>query len=78
MTRLLEKAFSEAGKLSATEQDKVAQWLLDELASERQWDEVFSNSSDALKQLADEALSELHEGVPRLKTNAQNYFNSLA
>jgi urease gamma subunit len=62
MTKLLEKAFSEVGKLSDEEQDKLAQWLLDELASERRWDELFASSPDTLKALADEALEEHRAG----------------
>ena len=62
MTELLEKAFSEATKLSMREQDALAAWILEELASERQWDEAFADSADALAQLADEALAEHHSG----------------
>jgi len=62
MTELLEKAFSEATKLSKREQDALAAWILEELASERHWDEAFTDSADALAQLADEALAEHHAG----------------
>ena len=62
MTKLLEKAFSEAGKLSEEEQDKLAEWLLDELASERRWDELFASSQDTLKALSDEAIAEHRAG----------------
>ena len=62
MTKLLEEAFAEASKLSEGEQDAVASWLLDELASERHWDQAFSSSNDALARMADQALSDHHQG----------------
>ena len=58
MIELLEKAFAEASKLSEQEQETLAAWILEELASERQWTEAFANSEDALALLADEALAE--------------------
>jgi len=36
--------------------------LLEELASERRWDELFAGSHDLLGQLADEALAEHRAG----------------
>ena len=62
MTRLLEKAFGEAAKLPETEQDAVASWILEELDSERRWDEAFARSQDALSRLASEALAEHRAG----------------
>ena len=62
MTKLLERAFKEAEKLSKEEQDKLARVLLNELASERRWDELFTGSQDLLEQLADEALEEHRAG----------------
>lgn len=62
MTKLLEQAFDEVSKLSATEQDAIADWLLKELESERKWDESLSRSPDALSKLADEAREELRSG----------------
>lgn len=62
MTNLLEKAFAEAAKLPEPEQNAVAEWLLEELASERRWEEAFSASSDILAELADEALEEHRQG----------------
>lgn len=62
MTQLLEKAFSEAAKLPAEEQDALANWLLEEIESERQWRTAFDNSLDILEQLADEALKEHRAG----------------
>ena len=58
MTELLEKAFTEASKLSAEEQDFLAQILLDDLASEELWEQSFAESQDKLAELADEAIAE--------------------
>ena len=58
MTKLLKKAFDEAARLDGVEQDALARWLLDELTSQRKWDEVSAGSQDALATLADEALAE--------------------
>jgi hypothetical protein len=62
MTRLLKKAFEEASRLDEAEQEAVGQWLLDELASERRWDDVFKGSRDPLAKLADEARHEHRAG----------------
>ena len=62
MTHLLEKAFNEVSKLSPQEQDVIAQQVLEELASENQWQQQFNESQDLLKSLADEALSEHKAG----------------
>src|SRR5436305_871456 len=62
MTKLLEEAFAEAAKLSAQEQDALAAVILDELASERRWDQAFADSADLLAQLADQALAEHRAG----------------
>ena len=56
MTQLLEKAFEEASKLSALEQNALARWLIDEIISERRWEKAFAESEDVLDKLADEAL----------------------
>jgi hypothetical protein len=62
MTKLLEKAFAEASKLPEQEQDALATVILEELASERRWDQAFANSADLLAQLADHALAEHRAG----------------
>ncbi len=61
-TELLEQAFAEVAKLPPEEQEAFARWILEELASERRWDEAFANSADALAKLADEALAEHRAG----------------
>lgn len=60
MTRLLERAFKEASKLSNVEQNALAKWLLEELEAEKKWEQIFAESEDILDRLADEAL-EAHE-----------------
>jgi hypothetical protein len=63
MTKLLEKAFAEASKLPEAEQDFLAERLLSELDSDRQWDEAFAKSGDLLSRLAEEALNEHRAGL---------------
>ena len=68
MTRLLERAFSEASKLTDKEQDAVAALLLAELVSERRWSEAFASTQEQLRRLADEALREFERGeIPPMK-----------
>lgn len=62
MTELLERAFTEASKLSPEEQDAFAKWLLAELKSEARWQELFAGSQDELAKLAHEALEEHRAG----------------
>jgi hypothetical protein len=62
MTKLLEKAFTEASKLPQQEQDMLARHVLAEIASECRWSEAFANSQDQLGRLADEALAEFEAG----------------
>ena len=62
MTLLLEKAFGKASELEATDQDDLAQWLLEEIQHEERWKHSFRKSQDLLGQLADEALQEFRSG----------------
>lgn len=71
MTQRLKEAFAEVSKLSESEQNTIAEWLLDEVASEKQWESAFAASSDKLADLAAAALAahragkshKLHDGV---------------
>jgi hypothetical protein len=56
MTKLLEKAFEVATKLPPEQQDALATLVLDEISSEKRWDEAFAKSQDVLATLAKEAL----------------------
>ena len=62
MTKLLEKVFDEVSKLPQKEQDALAAWIMEELASEQRWEKTFTKSSDLLNKLADEALTEHQRG----------------
>ena len=62
MTKQLELAFAEATKLLPKEQDRLAEWLLAELASEKRWNQLFTESQDVLETLASEALDEHRRG----------------
>jgi hypothetical protein len=62
MTTLLKKAFDEATKLPDVEQNALARWLLDELESEKKWEQSFAESEDVLEKLADEALEAKKQG----------------
>jgi hypothetical protein len=62
MTKVLEKAFNEASKLTENEQDALGEWLLNEIQSEREWDRAFARSQDLLARLANEALAEHRRG----------------
>lgn len=62
MKTVLQKAFEEASKLPEREQERLGEWLLEELASERRWEELFSGSPDKLAQLGREALAEHRDG----------------
>jgi hypothetical protein len=66
MTKLLEKAFAEASRLSEKDQDMLARMLLDDLASEERWDEAFARSQDKLAMLAEEVLAEFNQGKTKL------------
>ena len=62
MTTRLEQVFTEASKLSPKEQDALADWVLAELHSEKQWDRLFAGSQETLSKLASEALAEHRSG----------------
>ena len=62
LTTSLEKAFADASRLSEDEQNDLAAWILQEIDSERRWEKAFSDSSDKLSRLAEEALMEYRSG----------------
>ena len=66
MTKLLAKAFHKVEKLPDVEQNALAKWLLNELASEKDWEQAFAESEGALEKLADEALTEHKSKKTRL------------
>lgn len=62
MTDLLQKVLDEVSQLPPDEQDTFATWMLQELRSERRWQELFARSQDLLSKMADEALAEHKAG----------------
>ena len=66
MTQLLKKAFQEASKLPAMDQNALAKWLLEELEAEKKWETRFAESEDVLDMLADEAIQAHKKGKARL------------
>ncbi len=62
MTKTLEKAFAKATKLPEEEQEALGKWLLEELASEKRWNQSFARSRDQLAEFGREALAEHRKG----------------
>jgi hypothetical protein len=62
MTQLLENAFAEASRLPDADQNALAEWLIEEIRSERRWSSAFADSQDILEKLADEALADKRQG----------------
>ena len=54
-----------ASELPEEQQDMLAQVLLDEMESERKWDELFSRpeSEELLNRMAEETLADYEEGL---------------
>ena len=55
MTKLLEKAFQKASELPEVEQNALAKQLIDELETDRDWEQKLAESEDILEKLAVEA-----------------------
>jgi hypothetical protein len=62
MTKMLEQVIQRMSKLPEQEQDAWAAHLLEELESEKKWDESFAKSQDILSRMAAEALAEHDRG----------------
>ena len=62
MTQLLKQAFAKASKLPPVEQNVIARRMIDEITSEKKWDESFAESESSLSTLASEALKEHRQG----------------
>ena len=72
MTKLLEKAFQEAQKLSDNLQNEIAQQLLIDIENELKWQETLTDPDinlDVLSKMAQAALIEDQEG----KTEAKGF-----
>ncbi len=73
MTTLLEEVFAKVAKLPEEEQNAIARWLLEELASEHTWEGLLAGSQEVLASLADQALTDYRQGRTR-----QEQINGLA
>ena len=62
MTKLIEKAIAELGKLSSEKQDVIAQVILDELEDEQLWEAAFASSQDQLAKLAKKVHQDIQSG----------------
>ena len=62
MTSALDTAIAKLTTLPADEQDRIAQWLLEELRDEEHWTRQFTASQSALSRLAAEARAERAAG----------------
>lgn len=58
MTQLLNSAFEKASLLNEIEQNIFARFILDEISSEKDWNNSFAQSEDELLTMANEALYE--------------------
>ena len=66
MTALLEKAMNHVNALPPEEQDAVASLILEEIESEKRWDELFAGSQGQLAILAEQAIAEYKAGKTKL------------
>jgi hypothetical protein len=62
MTEMLDMAVAKLAALPPKEQDRIAQWLLQELPDEELWDKRFSETQGALSKLAIETRKERAAG----------------
>jgi hypothetical protein len=63
MTKLLEQAVATVKELPESEQDAIAQLMLEEIEAERKWDQVIVKSPEKLAKLADKAWAEHEAGL---------------
>lgn len=62
MTKILDKAITEVRKLPPEQQDALGARILEELESDRRWDELLAGSAEVLDKLAEEAIAEHRAG----------------
>jgi hypothetical protein len=62
MTALLEKPMNQVKRLTPEEQDVMAALILEEIESEKRWDELFAGSQGQLARLAEQAITEYKAG----------------
>ena len=64
MTKLAEQAWAALRELDDSEQDRLAQMVLEDIESERKWDELLATpeSQQMLEEWADEAMADRRAG----------------
>ena len=64
MTKLAEQAWAALRELDDSEQDRLAQMVLEDIESERKWDELLATpeSQQMLEEWADEAMADHRAG----------------
>ncbi len=65
MPHAMKRALAELEALPEEEQDRIGQWLLDELRSDREWDARISRTQGELKKLAAEARAAVAAGAAK-------------
>lgn len=65
MTKLAAEAWEKLQELNDAEQDRLARLILDDIESERRWDELFAKSQDLLQEWGEEAQNDLESGRTR-------------
>jgi len=61
--KLLDRAIAEARKLPEDEQEALAWVILEEIDDQRRWDELFSQPSEVIERMAEQALEEDRAGL---------------
>ena len=62
MTRALDTAIAKLARLPAEEQDRIAQWVLEELRDEEHWTQRFAATQSVLSRLTAETRAERAAG----------------
>jgi hypothetical protein len=70
MVTKLAEAIARIQELDEAAQEMWAEWILEEIESERKWDELFAKSQDLLEVMADQALAEDRAGLTEDLTEA--------
>ena len=63
MRKMLQQAVEQVSKLPPRDQDAIAARILEEIASEKRWQELFAKSQPQLERLAKEAVAEYEAGL---------------
>jgi hypothetical protein len=61
MSNLLDEAYEAAKELPEDEQQAIGAWLFEEIEG-RRWDQLFSQPSDVIERMADQALEQHRRG----------------